>query len=108
METCCKLSECSTTEDFSSYTQSRWLPRNFDHANRHLVLCESHNGIIFGINLNFSQPHMGWGGAVFTGVSQGTKREIPNVREEEHGRAKRKVEEEIRGKINVARTRELY
>lgn len=70
METCCKLSECSTTEDFSSYTRSGRLPQTFDHANRHLVLCESHNGIIFGINLNFSQPHMGWGGG--EGCSQGS------------------------------------
>lgn len=43
---------------------------------------------------------------MFTGVSQGTKREIPSVREKEG--EQRKVEGEIRGEINVTWTKELY
>lgn len=42
-----------------------------------------------------------------TGVSQGTKWEIWSVREGKRGWVE-EVEEKIRGKINVIRTRELY
>lgn len=63
-------------------------------------------GIIFCINLNFSQPCKG---KMFTGVSQGTCGEIQSIGEGAGEREQRKVEEkEIRGKINVTRTRELY
>ena len=44
---------------------------------------------------------------MFTGVSQGTYREIPSVREGE-GEQRKVEEKEIRGKRNVTRTRELY
>lgn len=88
METCCKLSECSTTEDFNSYT----LPRTFDHANRHLILCESHNGIIFGINLNFSQPHKGGGR-----VQRGQPRDKEGDTECQRGRTRESKEKSGRG-----------
>lgn len=80
------LSACNTVEGYHSHTQWRRLARTLDHAINHLVPCETHNGIIFGINLNFSQPCKG---KMFTGVSQGTKREIPSVRERERGRAEK-------------------
>lgn len=96
METCCKLSECSITEDFSCYTRSGRLPQTFDHANRHLVLCESHNGIIFGINLNFSQPHMGWGG-VGRGVHRGQPRDKEGDTECQRGRTRESKEKSGRG-----------
>lgn len=62
-------------------------------------------GIIFGISLNFS--HSCKGENVWSG--QPRDREIQSVREEKITKRSDEVEKrEIKGKINVSRTRELY
>lgn len=72
-----------------------------------LLCVKPTTGILFDINLNFSLAFQG------ENVHRGQPRDIERDTECERGRERekeqRKVEEkEIRGKINVTRTRELY